>query len=155
NDNWVEGGSEFSPDRSDAFSWGGWLRPKGERGAILSKMEGEASFRGLDFLYADGKLLVELIYQRTNNALRVRTKAEVPQDAWLHAFATYDGSDKAAGVKIYVDGQQQALEILQDNLTASITNAVPLHIGAGFNSDFFKGALDDVRLYNRVLEEDE
>jgi Protein of unknown function (DUF1553)/Protein of unknown function (DUF1549)/Concanavalin A-like lectin/glucanases superfamily len=155
NGNWVEAGSDFNPDRTDAFSWGGWVRLKGERAAVLSKMEGEPSFLGFDLLYADGKLLVELIHQRTDNALRVRTKEEVPHDAWLHAFATYDGSGKAAGVRIYANGQQQALEILEDNLTASITNAVPLHIGARFNTDFLKGTLDDVRLYARALGVDE
>jgi hypothetical protein len=155
NTNWVEGGSDFNPDHTDAFSWGGWVKLQGERGAVLSKMEGEPSFRGFDFLYADGKLLVELIHQRKDNALRVRTKKEVPQDAWLHAFATYDGSGKVAGVRIYANGKQQALEILEDNLTASITNDVPLYLGARFNTDFLKGTLDDVRLYARALGVDE
>ena len=141
NDQWVEGGSEFVPDRTEAFSWGGWTRLKGERGAILSKMEGEPSSRGFDLLYAEGKLLVHLIHQWPDNALRVRTREPVPRDAWFHAFATYDGSGKAAGVRIYVNGQPQALEILEDKLTASITNAVPLHIGARFNTDFLKGIL--------------
>jgi hypothetical protein len=155
NENWVEGGGDFNPDRTDAFSLGGWVRMDGERGAVLSKMEGEPSFRGFALLYAQGKLVVELNHQRKDNALRVRTKDPVPSDTWLHVFATYDGSGKAAGVKIYSNGQEQALEVLEDNLTASITNALPLHIGARFNTDFFKGAQDDVRLYARALGEDE
>ena len=32
----------------------------------------------------------------------------VPRDSWFHAFATYDGSGKAAGVKLYVNGQLRA-----------------------------------------------
>jgi hypothetical protein len=152
---WVEGGNDFNPNRDDAFSWGGWVRLKGEGGTLLSKMEGEPSFRGFDLLYADGKLLVELIHQRPDNALRVRTKEPVSQDAWIHAFATYDGSGKAAGVRFYVNGRPQALEVLDDTLTASLTNDVPLQIGARFNSGFLKGTLDDVRLYARALDANE
>jgi len=151
----VEGGGDFVPDRSDAFSWGGWVRLKGERGALLSKMESEPLSRGFDLLYAEGKLLVHLIHQGPHDALRVRTREPVPQDAWIHAFATYDGSGKAAGVRLYVDGQSQALEILEDNLTGTITNTVPLHIGSRFNTDFLKGTLDDMRLYARALGVDE
>jgi hypothetical protein len=155
NSEWVEGGNNFVPDRTDAFSWGGWVKLNGERGAVLSKMEGEPSSRGFDLLYEEGKLLVHLIHEWPDNALRARTKEQVPQDAWFHAFATYDGSGKAAGVRIYVNGQPQTLEILEDKLTASITNAVPLHIGSRFGTDFLKGTLDDVRLYGRALGVDE
>ena len=67
----------------------------------------------------------------------------------------YDGSSKAAGVRIYINGQQQALEILKDSLTAGITNGVPLRIGSRFNTDFLKAALDDIRVYSRALGVDE
>src|SRR5262249_51360115 len=144
NGDWVEGGSGFACDRTDAFSWGAWVRLNGERGALLSKMEDGPSLRGFDLLFADGKLLVHLINRWPDNALRVQTKERIPQDSWLHAFATYDGSGKADGVRIYIDGEPQALEILDNKLTASITNTVALHIGGRFKTDFLKGALEDV-----------
>ena len=150
---WVEGGHDFSPDRTDAISFGGWVRMNGEHGAILSKMEPAPSSRGFDLLLKEGKLLVRLIHRQGENALRVRTRDSVPQNAWFHAFASYDGSSKAAGIKIYVDGQQKDLQILEDDLTESITNAVTVHIGSGFDTNFLKGALDEVRLYGQSMED--
>lgn len=152
---WVEGGNDFGPDRTEAFSFGGWVKMDGDRGAILSKMEPKPSSRGFDLLLAEGKVLARLIHQQGDNALRVRTRKSVPQNAWFHTFATYDGSSKAAGMKIYIDGEQQELEILEDDLTDSITNAVPVHIGSRFDTDFIKGTLDEVRLYGRSVESSE
>jgi hypothetical protein len=155
-DNWVEGGVEAAFDRTNAFSWGSWVRLQGEKhGTILSKMESGPGLRGFDLFYAEGKLFVHLIHHWPDNALRVRTKKAVTQDTWLHAFATYDGSGKADGVKLYLNGEPQALEILDDTLTSSITNAVTLHLGSRFNSDFLKGALGEIRLYSRALSESE
>jgi hypothetical protein len=149
---WVEGGNDFGPDRTDSFSFGAWVRKNEEHGAILSKMEPEPSSRGFDLVLAKGKLLVRLIHGQPGNALRVQTRDSVAQNAWFHAFATYDGSSKAAGIKIYVDGKQKEMEILEDDLTESITNAVTVHIGSGLDTNFLKGALDEVRIYGRAIE---
>src|SRR5262249_11612006 len=133
----------------------GWVRLKGDRGAILSKMEDGPSLRGFDLYYADGKLLAHLIHQWPENALRVQTKDPVPRDTWFHALATYDGSGKAAGLKIYLNGESRPLDVLDDKLSSTITNPVPLHLGARFNSDFLKADLDEIRVYGRALDADE
>mgnify|MGYP003704827535 CR=1 FL=1 len=38
-------------------------------------------------------------------AIQVATRATFPRDEWLHVFFTYDGSRRANGVKIYVNGK--------------------------------------------------
>jgi hypothetical protein len=58
-----------------------------------------------------------------SNALKVTTKNPIPMNQWVHVFVTYDGSSKAAGAKIYVDGKLQELVTEVDALTGSIKAA--------------------------------
>jgi len=68
---------------------------------------------------------------------------------WHHVVGTYDGSN----VRIWVDG----VEGTPDSYSGSITNANnSLEIGRGADNFYnFKGALDDVRIYNRALSAEE
>jgi hypothetical protein len=79
-------------------------------------------------------------------------------NTWRHIFFTYDGSGRASGVKIYVDGVRVATRILQDNLgQASIRTDAPLQLGWR-NPDEHPAKdarYQDIRLYGRTLTPDE
>ena len=152
---WVDGGNGIDFELTNAFSWGGWIKPGGERGALLSKMEASPSLRGFDLLYAEGRWMVHLISHWPENAIRVQTRETFPKDVWRHVFATYDGSGKAKGVKLFVDGKPQAIEATDDHLTGPIANTVSLRLGCRLDGDFLKGALEEVRLYSRALDDRE
>ncbi len=46
-----------------------------------------------------------------------------------HLVLNYDGSGKAAGVRLFLDGKPLEVEVLQDRLTGSIRNSSQLEIG--------------------------
>jgi hypothetical protein len=79
-------------------------------------------------------------------------------NSWKHIFFTYDGSGRASGVKVYVDGVQVATRVLQDNLNqASIRTDAPLQLGWR-NPDEHPAKdarYQDIRLYARTLAPDE
>jgi len=79
-------------------------------------------------------------------------------NSWKHIFFTYDGSGRASGVKVYVDGVQVATRVLQDNLSqASIRTDAPLQLGWR-NPDEHPAKdarYQDIRLYARTLAPDE
>jgi hypothetical protein len=79
-------------------------------------------------------------------------------NSWKHVFFTYDGSGRASGVKVYVDGVQVATRVLQDNLSqASIRTDAPLQLGWR-NPDEHPAKdarYQDIRLYARTLGPDE
>jgi len=53
-------------------------------------------------------------------ALRVVVVKPIPLDgAWKHIFFTYDGSGRASGVKIYINGAPVATRVLKDNLAGT------------------------------------
>ena len=140
-------------DRTSRFSFGAWVRPAGrEPMAILSRMDDAAAFRGWDLYLGDGRVFVHLIHQWEGNAIRVNTKAApIQPDQWRHVFATYDGSGKAAGVRIYVDGKPQELVRTHDSLTGSILVEGPVHVGRRNPGAPYRGLVEDVRIYGREL----
>ncbi|APR82305.1 Hypothetical protein A7982_07654 [Minicystis rosea] len=73
----------------------------------------------------------------------------VSRDEWHHVVATYDGLKLA----IYLDGQLET----QTNATLTLAdNEEPLYIGARMGlSDTFLGVLDDVRIYDTALTNDQ
>jgi hypothetical protein len=71
---------------------------------------------------------------------------------WIHYVATYDEDS----VSFYIDG------VLQNRIykgfvsTFSLTDPVLIAAsGSVINARFFHGAIDDVRIYNRVLDQEE
>ena len=63
----------------------------------------------------------------------------------------YDGSGKASGIKFYEGGKQVETEILKDHLSGSIPFQRALEMGDKALGTSFEGAMDDLRIYNRVL----
>src|SRR5205823_3609288 len=112
---YVDLGPAFSFDRTDPFSYGAWIYPtSSEPGTVLSRMDDASAFRGWDLYLSGGKAYVHLIHQWDKNAIRVNTKTAVSLNEWHHVFVTYDGSSKAKGVRIYVDGTPAALDVTHD-----------------------------------------
>ena len=82
------------------------------------------------------------------NFIKVKAKESFPFQKWTHITVTYDGSSKAVGVKMYMDGKPLELNVLKDNLTKKINPFAWFKIG---HSTMQGGALDEFRQYDRVL----
>ena len=88
-------------------------------------------------------------------AIKVSTVDPVPLDGrWVHVFFTYDGSGKAAGVKIYVNGAPVAASVVSDTLGGStIRTQAPMQLGWRYPdaTPAKDTRYQDIRLYARVL----
>ena len=103
-------------DRDDKFSLGAWVQTVSkEQGDILARTESPTNWRGYDLYIEGGRVYFQLVSQG-ESWLRVGTKQALTLGPWHHVFATYDASSRAEGVKIYVDGLAQELEVLHDYL---------------------------------------
>ena len=143
-------------DRKTPFSVAAWIKPtSGGPVCILSKNNDRKQLRGFDIMLRKGKLSVHLIHKWNSNAIQVSTVSSIRTGRWQHLLVTYDGSSKASGVRIYLDGVPQATSAPYNNLTGEITVNEPLRFGRRSTSAFYKGELDDVRFYQRVLPEEE
>ncbi len=148
-------GQAVSFDHTNAFSYGAWVKLHGKTGAVLSKMEEGPVYRGFDLLLNDAKAEVHLVNKFPDNAIKVVTKDALPTNAWLHLMVTYDGSNKAGGLRIFVDGKSRPLDTPTDKLSATIRTDAPLLIGTRIKAFPFNGLIDDVRFYNRRLKSEE
>ena len=144
-------------ERDEGFSYGAWIRPGSDSasGGIIARMDEQQSYRGWDLWQQGRNLGVHIIDTWSDNAIKVTTRQPVLKSGrWQHAFATYDGSGKAAGVKIFVDGRAVSLKVETNTLkaAASIRTPTPLRVGQRSHSQVFAdGAIQDVRVYARTL----
>jgi hypothetical protein len=86
--------------------------------------------------------------------LSLTTSGVFPRDEWLHVFFTYDGSRKATGLKLYVNGKPVELDPKLDALGPkdSIRTDAAMHVGR--RDDFQpmrETRFQDVRFYRRAL----
>jgi hypothetical protein len=156
-ESFVDAGQVAAAEWNRPISYGGWVKPQ-PSGAVLGKMDEPAAYRGFDLLLsrAEGsaparQILVHLVHHWPDNAIKVTTKDSLPADAWAHVFVTYDGSGKAAGLKVYVNGRPAAVKVEQDSLTDTIAAPQPLRLGRRGTSSTLDGELADVRIYPRAL----
>lgn len=154
-DDFIDAGQAVRLEYTNAFSYGAWIKLHSKKGAVLSKMEEGPGYRGFDLLIMDGKVEVHLAHQFPDNAIKVTTKDPLPTNVWTHVFMTWNGSNKASGVKIYVDGKTRPLDTPTDKLSATITTDAPLLIGSRIKAFPFAGLIDDLRFYDRALRSEE
>ncbi len=140
--------------RTDAFSIGAWVNARGA-GCVFSKMDDANDMRGFDLTLRKGKALVNLVHGWKRDAIQIVTASSVPGSQWHHFMVTYDGSGRAAGLSLYVDGQRQSVEVTQDNLTRTIRNDQPLRLARRQASASLTGSLDELRVYDRTLTANE
>ncbi|SOD97389.1 DUF1553 domain-containing protein [Spirosoma fluviale] len=145
--------------RSQPFSIGVWINiPKGvSKAALVHKGNGDIlyNFRGYFLNLRDDK--AELLMAHTwpyNSIVRV-SRQVLPKEKWIQLTMTYDGSSKASGFRLYVDGQETALLTERDNLYKDILfngKQTGLMVGADMRGPGFKkGLVDELVVYNRTL----
>jgi hypothetical protein len=91
--------------------------------------------------------------------IKVSTRLPLPLDGhWRHILFSYDGSGKASGVKIYVNGTPVETKVVADTL-AGATIRTPAPMQFGWRSPEENPARDtryqDIRLYARALSREE
>jgi mono/diheme cytochrome c family protein len=141
-------------DKDHAFSFGAWVKvPRSKMtGAVFARMNNEHAYQGWDLWIEQGRPGTHIIHSWPSDGLKVKTAAEMPTGVWTHLFVTYDGSGRAAGVRVYIDGEPQAMITDTDVLKDSIRTEVPFTIGQRHTSDRLDGAMiEAARIYDRVL----
>ena len=150
-------GHAIAPRQDAPFALTFWVKPE-KIGSILDKIKLDENSRGFDVYWQqDGRLELHFIHSWPVDAMKVSTKAKqtVPQDRWSHVAINYDGTGKAAGVLIHVNGKPVALKIEQDKLQNSFSVEEPIRIGRPSRGWMFFGSLTDLRYYDQQLTEGE
>ena len=138
-----------------------------ETGVIFHKMNSPElhSFRGYHLKIKDNKLEALLAHVYPDNAIVIESLNEIPKEEWVQVTLTYDGSSKASGLSIYMNGEKQETSTSFDNLYKDIIfhglrlygkkspKLEPgLRIGAVWRGKGIRGAtVDDLLVFNKEL----
>ncbi|MBK8979962.1 MAG: DUF1553 domain-containing protein [Planctomycetes bacterium] len=148
--------------RDDPFTIALWLRPaeRHERAVVWHRSRAwtDAGSRGYELLLEEGRPSAALIHFWPGDAIRVRAAEPLPVGSWSHVAVSYDGSGRAAGLRIWVDGQRAPVEIVRDHLVRTIQGggANALTIGARFRDRGLRGGtVDELQVFDRELAEPE
>ncbi len=154
-------------DAGEQFTFALWMRPGlGKVGNFaFQKIEDEKTRRGYELIFEKTHLIdiqrwaapltIRLISNWPDNAIVVRTKESFNYNEWKHLAFTYDGSGKAAGLKVFLNGKPAEVEVVKDALNGSIKSNAELIIGNKQTGRAYSGGLDDMRFYSCVLGESE
>jgi hypothetical protein len=143
---WVTVADHASLDLRTAMTLEAWVRPtalSGWRTVVMKEAAGQLAYT----LYAHDDVPRPAAY--VNGGLASETTVAgtsgLPLNTWTHLATTYDGTM----LRLYVNG----VEVSARPLTAQITaTSKPLRIGG--NSvwgEYFRGTIDEVRIYARAL----
>lgn len=146
-------------ERTDSFTLSFWLRPATTEGMQVvchcSKATLDAGSRGYEVFLEDGHVVFGLGHFWPGNALRLKTLEALAAGQWRHLAVTYDGSSRAQGIALYLDGKPAPVETIRDHLYGTIRyekNQPALTLGARFRDPGFKGGrIDDFQIFGNRL----
>ena len=155
--------------RTDRFSLAIRLQPSDaqDRAVVLhqSRAWTDAGSRGFELTLDHGRPFFALIHFWPGNAIAVRALQPLPLGAWSQLVVTYDGSSRAGGIHLYLNGTPLPTEVVRDHLYKDITyepakdnvkEQPRLTIGARFRDSGFKnGTIDDLQMFSTELTEAE
>ncbi len=150
--------------RTDRFSLVLRLEPTEpqDRAVVLhqSRAWTDAGSRGFELTLDHGRPFFGLIHFWPGNAIAVRARQSLALGAWSRLAVTYDGSSRADGIRLYLNGTRLKTDVVRDHLFKDIgytpadntSDAIALMLGARFRDSGFKnGLVDDVQVFDTTL----
>jgi len=159
-------------DSSRPYSWLVQVVPPpvfaGSEGPILAAAE-DGSLKGYRLMFegTGDKSNFRVSFQLMDNTkkdigIEVASGPVISPSTPVRIGVTWDGSGKASGVKIFIDGERVQTNIVLDNLDQSVTTDNHLVLGARAQQDakdalrdatLNRGILDDVQVYELSLSD--
>ena len=138
--------------RFQAFSVGLWIKtPDVKDRAVIfhrSKAWTDSAQQGYQMLIEDGKLSASVIHFWPGNAISIKTLEPIKPEEWQHIVMSYDGSSRADGLGIFINGKKAEVETVRNNLNKSSRAGIN-HFSIGErmrDRGFTGGTVDDLRL---------
>jgi serine/threonine protein kinase/formylglycine-generating enzyme required for sulfatase activity len=152
----IDCGATLQLDGTNAVSYGCWFlaSPDSGEGCLVGKHDGNQGFG----LYVDPRArLVKAEWSGgyfPSDTLVIRADLEDPASRWHHVFVTYtfDRSSFAGSARLYLDGRLAPVRG-DPSQVRIIRSTGPLRIGGRGEDFLFRGAIDDVRIYDRCLSD--
>jgi hypothetical protein len=147
--NWVTVADSNSLDLTSGMTLEAWVYPQSNSGVrdVIMKEGSAIDIYNLYHRNWRGRPEGNVFANGVNRV--VEGTSSISQNIWTHLATTYDGTN----LRLYVNGVQRAVQALTGTIA---TSSGVLRIGG--NSvwgEYFRGRIDDVRIYNRALAQSE
>ena len=159
---YLDAGPVAQFDIDDQFTLAAWIySDETPDGSVMSRMADNFKGKGFGVHLDKGKAYVNITSNWNDDAIRLETEDTLAPRQWHQLTVTYSGSRMAEGIHVYIDGSLAKTKALLDTLYRPFRNAggtfnQPFRIGTGWGGERrFRGLIDDVRVYSRVLSPDE
>ncbi|MES0490855.1 MAG: LamG-like jellyroll fold domain-containing protein [Leptospirales bacterium] len=159
--NYVDAGANPEADVPHSMSISVWIKPdqlpalNGIMG-ILGKSDGTGGYflelfkdDGLGSTYSPDSFPVpgtRVFYSGNAGTNALAPRVNFPINQYSHIAVVHEGTN----VEIFVNGKRRALTTTGGNIAVNTATA-PLYLGRRHDGSPFKGAISDVRIYNRPL----
>lgn len=142
---------DYSIPGNAPYTLEGWFFPEAaQTGTLVSY--GKGSQWEYQVVYENS----QLIARRNSDALQIVSSQALPINSYYHFAVTYDGNTKA--LSLYVNGNLQTVEYFPSPVTAVPGGNVLVgaqYAANGSPSQFFQGAVQNLRIWNVCLEQSE
>ncbi|MBC8138251.1 MAG: DUF1553 domain-containing protein [Fibrella sp.] len=144
-------------ENNQAFTCAVWVKVMPNTGgAVIARMDDQNNYRGWDIWVENNRVGTHIISKWPEDAVKVVTREPVVDGKWHQISITYTGGMKKEAIRVYVDGVAKETDAQADALKSTIRTTVPLKIGQRSSTSGIEGmAIQDVRLYDRALGDDE
>lgn len=155
---YIDLGKNINPQSFTISSWVKTTPISGNVSAIVSKIQNIPNNYFYNFEFRIQGDLLNCHIPDANSWTSITGVQKVTKDNWIHAVVTYDKSTSEA--ILYLNGIKDKVgtyKYSSSNNSTTFIGARPLNlVGSKQITDlFFNGSLDDIRIYNRVLLENE
>ena len=151
--------------REDPFSIAVWIKIPEDlsKGVVFHKGNGDIlyNFRGYYLNIVDNKAELLMAHTWPYNSIVKVSQVELPKEEWIHLTMTYDGSSKAQGLRLFLNGSEMVMNTEKDNLYKDILflnggrvngKEPGLQVGADWRGKgFTNGLVDELLVYERML----
>ncbi|MCB1224297.1 MAG: DUF1553 domain-containing protein [Verrucomicrobiales bacterium] len=141
------------------FSIAFWMNPSDvQSGPVLSNEMPGTGRNGVLVEFADGHLRWNNITRWISGVSTIETRQNLTAGEWVHVTLTNDGTQRADGMQIYLNGRRSAVNVIRNtnSNTAKRDQGTAMRIGYSVHAGHWSGALADLRFYTtRTLNQQE
>ena len=141
------------------FSVAFWMKPEDmKKGPVLSNEAANTGRQGILVEFIDGHLRWNINTRWISGVSTIDTVRIFKPGEWVHITLTNDGTQRAAGMTIYVNGEPQPVRVFRNTNSnaAKRGDGSAMNIGYSKHVGFWKGQVDELRFYtSRTLSLEE
>ena len=144
-------------DGGEQYTFEAWVYPQAKHlGGIISKRENSNDNTSYSFLIAPVRGQNRLFFKVNWEDDDFYSDTPIPLHQWTHVAAVFDGKAPAAErKKLYVNGKLAAKGRSRLRKVNGFKTKLSLGVLLGNKNSFFDGRLDEVKVWERALDESE